>query len=188
MSCSLRHILVSIFALVSFGFLASSCSTTSSASKPRPYEFCYCGAMKGPDNKNYCGIWSDRKRLDLPHTALQAHEQATCAPEDCSKLFSSSCERMQMWGYPAADYPKPSASPCICDASLVENDRGQTTLVCAAWMPDQKNLLEYYATKECKPETCGKAPFQIAPKLCPQGFKAHYLPFPKTSIPPLPVK
>lgn len=144
--------------------------------------------MKDTDNKNYCGIWADRKRLDVLHNALKTVEQNTCTPEDCSKNFSDSCERMQMWAYPAVDYPKPAATPCYCDANLIENDRGQIILVCAAWQQDSDKLLEYYVTKECKPETCGQAPFQIAGKLCPAGFRGHYLPFPKTSTPPMPVK
>jgi hypothetical protein len=170
-----------------FLLLVTACATQPKAVK-KPYEFCYCGAMKGLDNKNYCGIWADRKRLDVPHNALGAFEQKSCTPEDCSQKFSSSCERMQMWAYPAVNYPEPSASPCFCDASLVENDRGQITLVCAAWQKDSEKLLEYYVTKECKPETCGSAPFQIAGRLCPKGFQGHYLPFPKTSVPAVPVR
>ncbi|MBC7662077.1 MAG: hypothetical protein H7249_20470 [Chitinophagaceae bacterium] len=122
------------------------------------------------------------------HNAFASKEQASCSADDCSKNFSSVCERMQMWAYPGQEYPKPSPTPCTCDASLVENDKGQITLVCAAWMNDSKNLLEYYVTKDCNITTCGKEPFQIAPKLCPEGFRAHYLPFPKTSVPPMPIK
>ena len=59
---------------------------------------------------------------------------------------------------------------------------------CLMGQQDSDKLLEYYVTKECKPETCGQAPFQIAGKLCPAGFRAHYLPFPKTATPPMPVK
>lgn len=171
---------------LAIGF-ALSCSTTPKEAK-KPYEFCYCGAMKGPDNANYCGIWADRKRLDIPHNALDTVAQNTCTPDDCSKNFSASCERMQMWAYPAVDYPKPSAAPCYCDGSLVENDKGQITMVCAAWQQGSDKLLEYYATKECKPESCAQPPFQIAGKLCPAGFRGHYLPFPKTSTPPMPLK
>lgn len=177
-------------ASLSFGLLfllAQGCSTTPKVVK-KPYEFCYCGAMKGLDNKNYCGIWADRKKLDVVHNALGSVQQNTCTPEDCSKNFSASCERMQMWAHPAVEYPKPSATPCYCDSNLVENDKGQITLVCAAWQQEGTKLLEYYATKECKPETCGQAPFQIAGKLCPEGFRSYYMPFPKTSLPPMPVK
>jgi len=166
----------------------SACSTTSKGSAKKPYEFCYCGAMKGPDNKNYCGVWADRKRLDVPHNALDSKEQDSCTPQDCGKLFSSKCESMQMWAYPAVDYPQPSATPCTCDTSLVENEKGLITLVCAAWMSDSSKLLEYYVTKDCSPTTCASEPFQIAPKLCPAGFKSHYLPFPKSAVPPNPTR
>jgi hypothetical protein len=43
-------------------------------------------------------------------------------------------------------------------------------------------------TKECNTTTCGSAPFQVAQKLCPAGFRSHYLPFPKTSTPPMPIR
>ncbi|MES2744448.1 MAG: hypothetical protein V4655_03430 [Bdellovibrionota bacterium] len=187
MSATLRSFFRASFLLSSLLIFLGACATDPKTLK-KPYEFCYCGAMKGPDNKDYCGIWADRKRLDVPHNALGTVEQNTCTPEDCSKNFSSSCERMQMWAYEPVEYPKPSAVPCYCDSSLVENDKGQITLVCAAWQQDSDKLLEYYVTKDCKPETCGKDPFQIAGKLCPQGFRGHYLPFPKTSTPPMPVK
>ncbi len=182
-----RPIILSLTFLFS-GLFFLACSTTSSGPPKKPYEFCYCGALKGPDNRQYCGIWADRKRLDLPHNALANAEQNSCTPQDCSKLFSAKCESMQMWAYPAEDYPKPSPTPCYCDASLVENDKGQITLVCAAWMQDSKNLLEYYVTKECNTTTCTTAPFQVASKLCPAGFRSHYLPFPKTSTPPMPIR
>ncbi len=187
MSATLRFVFRSGFFLSLLLIFTQGCATDPKTLK-KPYEFCYCGAMKGLDNKSYCGIWADRKRLDVVHNALQSVEQNSCTPEDCSKNFSSSCERMQMWAYPATEYPKPSATPCYCDTSLVENDKGQITLVCAAWQQDGDKLLEYYASKECKPETCGAAPFQIAPKLCPAGFRPYYLPFPKTSTPPMPSK
>jgi hypothetical protein len=183
----LRCLFLSLTILLT-GLLASSCATSSKGPPKKPYEFCYCGALKGPDNKNYCGIWADRKKLDVPHNALGTQEQGSCTPQDCSKLYSSQCESMQMWAYPAVEYPKPSPTPCYCDASLVENDKGQITLVCAAWMNDSKNLLEYYVTKECNTTTCGSAPFQVAQKLCPAGFRSHYLPFPKTSTPPMPIR
>lgn len=187
MSAKPRTLFRSALFLFALLLLGQACATDPKTLK-KPYEFCYCGAMKDTDNKNYCGIWADRKRLDVLHNALKTVEQNTCTPEDCSKNFSDSCERMQMWAYPAVDYPKPAATPCYCDANLIENDRGQIVLVCAAWQQDSDKLLEYYVTKECKPETCGQAPFQIAGKLCPAGFRGHYLPFPKTSTPPMPVK
>lgn len=187
MSAKLRNFIRATFLLVGVSLLFQACATDPKTLK-KPYEFCYCGAMKGPDNKNYCGIWADRKRLDIAHNALDTVLQNTCTPEDCSKHFSDSCERMQMWAHPAVDYPKPSNLPCYCDSALVENDKGQITLVCAAWQQDSPKLLEYYATKECKPESCGQAPFQLASKFCPAGFRGHYLPFPKTSTPPIPLK
>ncbi len=180
----------SVFLALSFFifFLGYSCATTPKGPNKKPYEFCYCGALKGPDNKSYCGVWADRKRLDVAHNAFDAKEQDSCTAQDCGKLFSSKCESMQMWAYPAIDYPKPSPTPCFCDTSLVESEKGLITLVCAAWMSDSTKLLEYYVSKDCNPSTCGKEPYQIAPKLCPEGFRSHYLPFPKSSKVAIPLK
>lgn len=155
-------------------FALLSCTTTSKVGSKKPHDFCYCGPMTDADNKLYCAVWGERKRFDTPHKAFAARAQSSCSPQDCSKLFSSQCAAMQMSAQAPTSFPKPTTEACYCDSSLIENDKGQITLVCAAWMEGQTQLLEYYATKDCKPDACKSSPFQIAPKLCPAGFKPFY--------------
>lgn len=155
-------------------FVLVSCTHDPKEAKKKPHDFCFCGPMTDSDNKLYCAVWGDRKRLDTPHKAFAAKAQETCTPQDCSKLFSSKCAAMQMSAHPPINFPKPADQLCYCDSSLIENEKGQITLVCAAWMEGQKQLLEYYATKECRTETCKGPPFQLAQKLCPAGFKPFY--------------
>jgi hypothetical protein len=161
-------------AALSFLFLTACFHTSTTLIPKKPHDFCFCGSMTDLDNKTYCAVWGERKRFDTPHKAFAAQAQATCTAADCSKLFSSQCAAMQMSAQPPVEFPKPVAEACFCDSSLIENDIGQITLVCAAWIDGSKELLEYYATKECKVDTCKSAPFVNAPKICPAGFKSFY--------------
>jgi len=155
-------------------FLLVSCTTTSQKSG-KPYDFCICGPTMDVTGQPQCAIWGDNKNTAQNTKAWASEARQTCEPADCSQLFSGLCQRIQMSGLgrPTATA---AADSCYCDAVLLENDKGQVQLHCAAWADNSKNLIEYYSLEDCSPQRCNQAPFVLAPKLCKGGFKAFYPP------------
>jgi hypothetical protein len=156
-----------IFALV-------SCTTTSKKSG-KSYDFCLCGPTLSAAGEPQCAIWGENKNPAQGTKVWASQPRATCEPTDCSQLFSGFCEKIQMSGI-SRPTPPAATESCYCDAVLLENDKGQVQLYCAAWAEAGKNLLEYYALDDCPPERCGQEPFALAPQLCRNGFKAFYPP------------
>jgi hypothetical protein len=150
-----------------------SCAT--SGGKSKPYDFCICGPTVDTEGQAHCAIWGENKNAAQGTKVWASEARKTCEPKDCSELFSGSCQRIQMSGLSRPTLPQ-AADSCYCDAILMENDKGQVQLYCAAWTDGGKNLIEYYSLDDCSPQRCGQAPFVLAPKLCKNGFKAFYPP------------
>ncbi len=150
----------------------TQCATPPKPKKPN--EQCICGPLQDLDQKPFCAIWAPASRTDKPQPALKAIAQASCLPTDCSRLFSDSCEKMQMAPAPVASAPGNMNQSCFCDSLLIENDKGQVQNYCAAWAEGASHVLEYYSVETCTPQRCAEAPFVKAPKVCKQGFRAFY--------------
>jgi|GEM_PF-2596097 hypothetical protein len=165
--------------LISLLFGLASCATTPAPQAQKPYEQCICGPVQNAEGKNFCAIWGATLRSDSPQAVHQGRESPTCLPRDCSQFFSAFCQKIQMAP------PRPASTrqaqspgqPCYCDQTLIENDKGQVQLVCAAWRDGDRNLLEYYSVDSCTPQRCASAPFQHAARQCPGGFRSFYVPF-----------
>ncbi|HYX35334.1 MAG TPA: hypothetical protein VE954_19735 [Oligoflexus sp.] len=166
------RVLNSILALLAV--LLSSCATPTQKSG-KPYDFCICGPTISAAGQPHCAVWGDNKNA-APNVKVWASEpRPSCEPTDCSQLFSPVCQKIQMSGLGRPTPPAPTNS-CFCDAVLLENDKGQVQLACAAWAEGSKNLIEYYNLEDCSPQRCGEAPFVLAPKVCSNTFKAFYPP------------
>lgn len=156
-----------------FALLLVSCATTSQ--QPKPYDFCICGPTFTAEGKAHCAIWGDNKNPAQNAKVWVSEPRPSCEPKDCSELFSGHCEKIQMSGL-SLPVPQAPVESCFCDAVLLENDRGQVTVTCAAWAENGKNLIEYYALEDCSPQRCAEPPFSVAPKLCNNSFKPFYVP------------
>jgi hypothetical protein len=161
---------------VLLSFLSISCATSSSqTTSGKPYDFCICGPTIDAEGKPYCAIWGENKNPALASKTFASDARASCEPNDCSQLFSKFCQKIQMSGV-AKPTPQAAVGSCYCDVVLVENDKGQVTLNCAAWAEGGKNLIEYYNLDDCSPTRCGDAPFNLAPKVCNNSFRNFYAP------------
>lgn len=161
-------------------WLATSCVSTDE--KPelkagqKPYDTCVCGPLQNSSAEPYCAIWSKTPAaLDRPQKALEGRPGSSCEPADCSRLFSSFCQKIEMAP------PKPQAtganvpiSSCYCDAILIENEKGQVHTLCAAWTEGASHLIEYYGLDDCPATRCGEPPFHRAPAVCKGNFKPFY--------------
>jgi hypothetical protein len=157
-----------------FVFALFSCATTGQKSG-KPYDFCLCGPTINAAGEPQCAIWDDNKNVGQSTKVWASEARPSCEPADCSQLFSGLCQKIQMSGV-ARPTPPPAASSCYCDAVLMENEKGQVQLYCAAWADSSKNLIEYYSLEDCSPQRCGQAPFVLAPKVCNNTFKPFYSP------------
>ncbi len=171
----MRPLLASLFSYSLIGLALFACATTSSKPAAKPYDQCICGPTLSTDGQARCAIWGESKN---PAQAIKVWESDTrpnCEAHDCSQLFSKFCQKIQMSAVPKPQAEAPSTA-CFCDAVLLENDKGQVQLHCAAWAEGSKNLIEYYSLDDCSPSRCGEAPFTRASKLCNNGFKSFYPP------------
>lgn len=157
-----------------FVFALISCASTGEKSG-KPHDFCLCGPTINAAGEPQCAIWEDTKNSAQGTKVWASQGRSSCEPADCSQLFSGLCQKIQMAATPRPQPPAPSSS-CYCDNILMENDKGQVQLYCAAWTEGAKNLIEYYTLDDCSPQRCGQAPFVLAGKACGNGFKAFYPP------------
>ncbi len=157
-----------------FVFALVSCATTSQKSG-KPYDFCLCGPTINAEGEAQCAIWDDNKNAGQSTKVWASESRPNCEPTDCSQLFSGLCQKIQMSGL-SRPIPQPASNACFCDSLLMENDKGQVQLYCAAWAENGKNLIEYYNLEDCSPQRCGQAPFVMAPRVCNNAFKAFYPP------------
>lgn len=173
---------MSRFLRVSLLFLSSllgmRCASTPSPPAAKAFDFCLCGSAFTEQGELSCAIWGEANQ-NSGKTGQKTWKNVaspSCGPQECGKFFTPYCQKIQMANLTAKAAPAPSTAPCYCDAVLMENDRGQTQLLCAAWLESSPELLEYHTLEDCSANRCAQAPFVLAPKVCAGGFRSFYLP------------
>ncbi|MCX6131721.1 MAG: hypothetical protein NTX25_22005 [Proteobacteria bacterium] len=159
-------------------FLWLACASQPSPKvNEKPYENCICGPTYDANGNAQCAIWNEGKNSGKATKVWQSQAQNSCEPKDCSLLFSKFCQKIQMWPHPLQTQTTVQDNQnCYCDQLLIENEKGQIQLQCAAWVEGAKQLLEYYSLEDCSPTRCQNPPFQRSAKICGARFKAFYPP------------
>ncbi len=152
-------------------FLLGSCVT-----KPQPQVAqCYCGPLISmTSQQKSCGIWEKAEDLDR-HPPILRSLDADCTPSACAKMAQKICHKVIHWPHRVQmDKSKPAIDrPCYCDQVVImKGNRPET--VCAAWVPGEPTLLEYFALDQCNVETCQNEPFVLAQSHCQLGFVSFY--------------
>ena len=156
-------------AFIALTILFSSCVTTPKA----PKEHCYCGPLLGSPNPS-CGVWEKSKNLYDRPKVLWSFD-GNCTQAACSKIAQQGCLKVEPWPHKTiVDTNKPATDgPCYCDQVVVSKE-GQLETVCAAWVPGETDLLEYFSLERCSVETCQNEPFVLAKSHCQSGFVTFY--------------
>lgn len=151
--------------------LLASCITKQ---QPRVKQ-CFCGPLLSTSQKDECGLWEKDKPPLAKHPPVLQSAKGSCSPPICKKLAKNLCQKIYRWPYPKSlNAGRPATDlPCYCD-QLVIQVGSKTETVCAAWVPGESTLLEYFSLNPCHVDSCEKKPFVIAKSHCQLGFVSFY--------------